>query len=309
MNILITGIHGFVGSNFVPALKEQHILYGLDIVAPPNEGVKKTFEWDELDSIPPVDLIVHLAGLAHDTKNTLDSKKYFEINVGLTKQVFDFFLKSNAKKFIFFSSVKAVADSVQGELLTEDYLPHPQTAYGKSKLEAERYILSQQIPEGKNIYILRPCMIHGPGNKGNLNLLYKFVKTGIPYPLGAFENKRSFTSIENLNFILEQFIEEDIASGIYQVADDEALSTNEVISQIAFALGKKARIWKFSKQLITAMAKAGDLFHLPLNSKRLRKLTENYIVSNKKIINALGTPLPISSRNGLLHTIRSFSGK
>jgi nucleoside-diphosphate-sugar epimerase len=86
-------------------------------------------------------------------------------------------------------------------VLTEEVEPKPLTHYGKSKLMAEEYILSQPLSVGKSYYILRPCMIHGPGNKGNLNLLYQIVQKGIPYPLAAFENKRSFLSIENLCFI------------------------------------------------------------------------------------------------------------
>ena len=82
-------------------------------------------------------------------------------------------------------------------ILTEDTIPNPKTHYGISKLQAENYILDQKLPEGKRVYILRPCMIHGPGNKGNLNLLYTLVKKGFPWPLGAFENQRSFLSIDN----------------------------------------------------------------------------------------------------------------
>src|SRR5690606_31466401 len=102
--------------------------------------------------------------------------------------LYDWYLKSKATKFIYASSVKAIADSVEGEL-TEDTPARPLTAYGISKLKAEEYI--QQLSLGmtsKAFYILRPCMVHGPGNKGNLNLLYKFVTKGIPYPLGAFNN-------------------------------------------------------------------------------------------------------------------------
>lgn len=64
MKILITGIHGFVGANLVNALKEKHILYGLDIVAPEKDGVVKTYSWDDLGkrNIPEVDAIIHLAG-------------------------------------------------------------------------------------------------------------------------------------------------------------------------------------------------------------------------------------------------------
>ena len=88
MNILITGIHGFVGSNLVAALKVQHTIYGLDIVSPQKEGVEGTFGWNELDQIPPVDAVIHLAGKAHDTKNQTNAQVYFDINTGLTKQLF-----------------------------------------------------------------------------------------------------------------------------------------------------------------------------------------------------------------------------
>src|SRR5690606_9961467 len=105
----------------------------------------------------------------------------------------------------YFSSVKAVADTVEG-VLQEDVVGKPLTPYGKSKLEAEQYLLSQVLPEGKRAFIIRPCMIHGPGNKGNLNLLYKVVEKDVPWPLAAFRNQRSFLSIDNLCFLLERMI-------------------------------------------------------------------------------------------------------
>ena len=144
MNILISGIHGFVGSNLVVALKSQHSIYGLDIVFPQKEGVVKTYTWTELENIPPIDIIIHLAGKAHDTKNQTDAQVYFEINTGLTQNIYDWFLASEATKFIFFSSVKAAADRVEGEILTEDVVPSPKGPYGESKIKAEEYILRQE---------------------------------------------------------------------------------------------------------------------------------------------------------------------
>ena len=161
--------------------------------------------------------------------------------------------------------------------------------------------------EGKRVFILRPCMIHGPGNKGNLNLLYQLVSKGIPWPLGAFENKRSFCSIDNLMFIIKELIErEDILSGVYNVTDDDALSTNEVISILAESQNRKPKICNVSKVLILAVAKIGYVLRLPLNEERLHKLTDSYIVSNQKIKLAIGKPLPISSKDGLLKTFISF---
>ena len=307
MNILITGIHGFVGSNLVAYLKGRHTIYGLDIVAPEKEGVVRTFSWDDMDAgkLPEVDAIVHLAGKAHDTKNKSAAEVYFKVNTGLTEKVYDYFLKSSAKKFVFFSTAKAAADRVEG-VLTEDVVPSPVGPYGESKIKAEEYIQAH-LSDEKQVYILRPCMIHGPGNKGNLNLLYGVVSKGIPWPLGSFENRRTFTSVGNICFAVEGLLTKDVATGIYNMGDDEALSTNELIEEICGSLGKKSHIWKLPKGLMTGMARVGGWLHLPLNPDRLQKLTESYISSNAKIKKALGVDrMPVDAREGLRLTLNSF---
>lgn len=312
MKILITGVHGFVGSNLVTALKDKHVIYGLDIVSPLKEGLQNTFEWNNLDDgqIPDVDAIIHLAGKAHDTKNQSAAEVYFKVNTDLTKRIYDYYLKSNAKKFIFFSSVKAAADRVEGDFVDEDVVPCPIGPYGESKIAAEEYIRQMEDvrrEKSKETYILRPCMIHGPGNKGNLNLLYSVVKKGIPWPLGAFENKRTFTSIDNLCYIINGLLTKDVESGVYNINDDEAMSTNELIEIICEAMGKKAHIWRVSRSLMEGVAKLGGVLHLPLNPERLQKLTENYVSSNAKIKKALGVEkLPVRAKDGLIKTIRSF---
>ena len=308
MKILITGVHGFVGSNLVKALSKEHTIYGLDIINPTKEGVRHTFSWnylDKEDGIPEVDAIIHLAGKAHDTKNEAAADVYFKVNTELTKRIFDYFLKSKAKKFIFFSTAKAAADKVEG-VLTEDVVPSPKGPYGESKIAAEKYIQEHLFDE-KQVYILRPCMIHGPGNKGNLNLLYGVVKKRIPWPLGAFENRRTFTSIENLCFVINGLLTKDVPTGIYNMGDDEALSTNELIEEICKSLGKKAHIWKLPKGFMYGVAKIGGALHLPLDTERLRKLTEDYVSSNAKIKNALGVEkMPVDARKGLQRTLESF---
>lgn len=308
MRILITGAHGFVGSNLVEYLKGQNEIYGLDIVAPEKEGIAKTFSWDELDAgdVPEMDAIIHLAGKAHDTKNEAAADVYFKVNTGLTQKIFDYFVNSGAKKFVFFSTAKAAADRVEG-VLTEEVVPSPVGPYGESKIKAEEYILSKELSSGKQVYIFRPCMIHGPGNKGNLNLLYSVVRKGIPWPLGAFENRRTFTSIENICFAVDGVLTQNVESGIYNMGDDEALSTNELIEEICKSLGKKARIWRLPKGLMTGIAKIGGWLHLPLNPERLQKLTENYVSSNEKIKKALGVEkMPVDARDGLQRTLESF---
>ena len=305
MKVLVTGLSGFVGQNLTRyfSTKKDLELVGLDII---NIEDFESYLWNEIDSLPEdINVIIHLAGKAHDLKNTPNEQEYIDVNYGLTKKIYDVFLKSKASKFILMSSVKAVADEVDG-MLREDNLAAPKTPYGRSKLMAEEYILSNKA-EGKSSYILRPCMIHGPGNKGNLSLLYQLISKQIPWPLGAFENQRSFLSIENLCFVIDEIINNKIENGVYNLADDESISTNELIQIISEGLGKKSSIWKVPKSLIYLLAKLGTTFHLPLNEERLQKLSESYVVSNEKIKKVIGKKLPIHAREGLLQTIKSFA--
>lgn len=299
MRIAISGSNGFVGKNILKheCFKNTFTFFSIKR----SDFLEKKFLFQDCD------FVLHLAGIAHDINNKSNSADYYLVNTQFTKDIFDAFLISEAKIFIFLSSVKAVADEAI-ELLSEDIIPNPVTHYGKSKLLAEKYILSKLVPHWKKIYILRPCMIHGPGNKGNLNLLYNFVSKGIPWPLGAFQNKRSFCSIDNLCFSIKELIERiDIPSGIYNISDNEPLSTNDLIHLIANSKNQKARIFKVPKYIIYIISKFGNLLHLPFNNERLKKLTENYIVSNKKLLSALGKELPLSSKDGLIKTLQSFN--
>jgi nucleoside-diphosphate-sugar epimerase len=291
-SIFLTGASGFVGTNISLYLSKEF-------------SITKYIRNQSI--LVNENTVLHLAGKAHDLKKVSSSDEYYTVNTKFTKEVFDIFLASNAKVFITLSSVKAVADEVVG-VLHEEVIPKPMTHYGKSKMLAEQYILSKQIPEGKSVYILRPCMIHGPGNKGNLNLLYSLVSKGLPWPLGTFSNSRSYLSVENLCFIIKELIErEDIPSGVYNVADDLPLSTNEIIEMIAESQNRQPKIWKISKKLIRFVAKLGDVFRLPLSTERLQKLTESYVVSNQKIKHVIGKDLPISAKDGLIKTFKSFN--
>jgi nucleoside-diphosphate-sugar epimerase len=300
-SILISGASGFVGKNLSEfLLKNNYILQALS---------RSDLHFLRDDLLNSSNALIHLAGKAHDLLNVNDFEDYYITNTQLTKNIFDAFLKSDIKIFIFLSSIKAVSDSSKFELY-EDHIPLPKTNYGKSKLLAEQHILSKQIPPGKRVYILRPCMIHGPDNKGNLNLLYSVITNRVPWPLGSFENRRSFCSIDNLLFIIKELIDrDDIASGVYNVSDDEPISTNELISIIAKSQSRAPIIWKLPQILIKLVAKIGDVMNLPLDSERLVKLTESYVVNNNKIKMAIGKSLPISAKEGLFKTFQSFKSK
>jgi len=307
IKILITGISGFVGNNIVKYFSnfQEYKILGLDIVFPNIVGVEKIYSWEELKVIEDIDIVIHLAGKAHDIENTSEEKSYFDINYGLTKKVYDWYLNSSATKFFMMSSVKAVTDSVIKKL-TEEVVPNPITAYGKSKLKAEEYLNSMKLPKGKYLYIFRPAMIYGQGNKGNLNILYKIVSRGLPWPLGAFANKRSFFSVHNLCFVYNEFINNQYDSGTYNLADNEPVSTNELIQIISSIRNKKAQIWKIPHPIVKLIAHIGSIIRLPLNTERLRKLTENYIISNAKLLKTINKELPIKIKQGLTDTLKTF---
>lgn len=295
MKIEITGASGFVGENIQKFLSINNEIIPLSVRYV--EGQKF-----ELNS----NAIIHLAGKAHDLKKVSNPDDYYKSNFELTKQLFDAFILSDVSVFIFMSTVKASADEVSSKL-TEESIPNPKTHYGIAKFKAEEYIQSIPLPENKKVFILRPCMIHGPGNKGNLNLLYKIVSKKIPWPLGSFENSRSFLSIGNLIFVINELLEnKKIPSGIYNVCDDQSLSTNQLVTIISSELNIKPVIWRIPKFVVKFIAKSGDILRLPLDSERLQKLTESYEVSNDKIKQFLGKEMPITAELGIRETINSF---
>jgi nucleoside-diphosphate-sugar epimerase len=308
--IFITGVTGFIGHNLVQYFNNQQSfqLFGhsrdsakaqVQLRGLPVELIE-TYSAKVFDELR-IGTIIHLAGIAHDLSNLYKPDDYYRVNSENTKIIFDEFVKSRAKKFIFLSSIKAAVDisAIAAEEIIE---PTPITDYGKSKRKAEEYIQSVQLDDGKRAYIFRPCMIHGEGNKGNLNLLYRFAKIGLPYPFGAFNNQRSFLTMDNLNFVFESFLAKDIPSGIYHLADNGFLSTTELYKLISLELGKKPRVWSIPSGLIQ--------FFFSLIGKRvtLNKLTEDMMVSNKKLLRYIGQPLPVQMLEGLKKTIRSFHG-
>ena len=295
MKVIITGGSGFVGVNLQDYLKTSYVLQSISVRYLPNQQF-------DLNS----GAIIHLAGKAHDLKKVSNPQDYYEANFKLTKQLFDAFLISEALVFIFMSTVKAVADEVK-DILDEDGIPNPKTHYGIAKHQAEEYMLSKEIPKSKRVYILRPCMIHGPNNKGNLNLLYSFVSKGIPYPFGKYVNRRSFVSIDNLCFIINELIDNaKIESGVYNIADDTSLSTIDLVELMSEILNKQVKILNIPKLFVQLLAKVGDVIPIPINSERLQKLTENYEVSNLKIKKAIQKELPLSAKEGIRKTIASF---
>lgn len=287
MRVLVSGANGFVGTNLRAYFRSR----GIESVA--LDIADADISWEELGKFDFsfVDAVVHLAGKAHDLKKVADEKSYFDVNLGLTRKLYEAMAQNAAgKRFIYFSSIKAL-----------DF----DTPYARSKRAAEEYLADKP-----DVVVLQPAMIHGPGNKGNLNLLVQVVRRRLPWPLAAFENLRSFTSIANICAVVEGFLDPATPPGTYPVCDDEPVSTNRLVELVAAQFGFAPRFWRVPRALVRFAARAGDILHLPLDTERLGKLTENAVVDNSRVRAALGLArMPVAAEDGIRATLKSFGGE
>lgn len=308
--ILITGSTGFVGSNVLPFLK----CYDFDIIEVSRKKSTKndfvlTYE-EFFNNDPKCDVYLHFAGYAHDIKGKSSRDIFFEANYELTKNVYEKFKSDKfSKTFIYLSSM-AVVGSSSHIPIDEDVEVNPNGFYGESKYEAEKYLLDNIKNTKKNIIILRPPMIHGPNNKGNLNLIYSIITSGFPWPLYRYKNSRTFLSIDNFNFCIGRIINNQIKSGIYNISDDCSLSTNDIVDVIEYVTKKSVYKISVPKYVIRIISKIGNIIPIPINEDRLSKLTENYLVSNNKIKKALEiNKMPVNCKDGMIKTISHLSKK
>ncbi|MEN5233473.1 NAD-dependent epimerase/dehydratase family protein [Sphingobacterium faecium] len=299
MKVLILGGNsGFIGSHLEDKLND---LFDCKFVS------MRNFDWMSENFSP--NCVINLVGKAHDFTGTASESDFYYANFELAKKAFQIFIDSSADVFIHISSLAAIEEIEAPKALSEVAVYNPVSSYGKSKRDAEEWLLDQTLPPAKKLIILRPPMVHGAGDKGNLNQLYKLVSKGIPYPLALFKNKRSFLSIENFCFFIEQILlkKDQMDSGIYHLADDETLSSNEIVKIIKEETGWNTPVLPLPKRFVRWISKVGDRTTLPLNTWRLKKLTSNLVVSNKKIKIALAIQrLPRTAKEGLRDTIRSF---
>jgi len=300
-SLLILGTTGFIGKNLVENLCDEHIITSKSLRS---EG------WER--GLDNHDVYINLIGKAHNHNNNATESDFYQANFNLTKDIFNVFLKSNAQVFIHISSIAALEEFESDHELIETDECNPSSWYGKSKRLAEKWLMDHKLPPDKKLFIIRPPMVHGAGDKGNLGLLHKFISKGIPYPLASFENKRSFISIDNFCFFMNEIIKnaEKLPDGIYHIADDESVSTGEIIEIIKQVEQKNIRNLSLPQFFIKVIAKVGDVLPIPLNSLRLKKITSDLTVSNQKIKFALGIEkLPLSAEEGIFKTIKSFKTK
>ena len=280
--LLLTGSSGFVGSHLVNHLRSKFEIDALTTSDTKIKGVRNQYKWSEIGSIEgKYDVVIHMAGLAHDTQNNRLESEYFEVNEGLTKLLMANAERWSIQSFIYLSSIKAVVDSTADKIIDETMESTATHVYGRSKLSAEKAILKQDSNFSK--VILRPVMIYGKGQKGNLKTLEKWIRNGFVFPFGKWENKRSVLSINNLSYCIESIVSNPISSGTYFIADDDPVSTVDILQYIGKGINKKVRFVGVPNSVIQ--------FGLKLLPKKLKSITDkvlgSLIVDNKKLKTAL----------------------
>jgi len=245
MRVLVTGALGFVGRHLIRTLKDAgHEVAacsrsrveqpGIFYIASPDLGPGA----DWAAALAGVDVVVHLAGLAavDGPGNSADlEEEYRKVNVEGTRALAKQVAMAGVKHFVFMSSLHSVAAN-SDERLSEQTEPHPVSAYGRSKLVAEKAVQEELRTSGCAWTILRPPLVYGRGNQANFGLLLKLVKTGIPLPLASVRNRRSFIYVENLVDLIAICLGNPKAFGkVYLPSDGEDVSTPELIRAIASA--------------------------------------------------------------------------
>ena len=266
--LLITGSTGFIGRFLCSDLLDYEII---------------KYRRDNDLIIKEEYAVIHLAGLAHNSHKSDLRKVYKVSNVDLTKSVFDSFLNSNAKIFIFFSTSK-VSGSKNG-LLVEDLVSSDLNVYSESKLLAEKYILSQKATS-KKVYILRPAVVVGPELKGNLKTLVNYVNFRLPWFFNSFNNSMTILDMRNLSFIIKQILSEEnkIPPDIYQIGNYQPIEVKNLIKSMQLKRRSKSCLLSIPKNFIYLIFKIGNVLNLPfLNLKTLDKLVLDSQVSTKKI--------------------------
>ncbi|PAV31095.1 NAD-dependent epimerase [Virgibacillus profundi] len=274
--VLITGVNSYVGNNLASWLEKSPEQYAVDCISLRNDA------WREMN-FSVYDSIVHVAGIAHVSKDPKMEEKYYKINRDLTIEIAKKSKKDSVKQFIFMSSIIVYGDAA-GEkgIIDQNTIPQPRDFYGNSKLQAEKGI----TPLGDDTFkvaVIRPPMIYGKASKGNYPKLAKAAQKLPMFP--DFDNKRSMLHIDNLSEFILLMIENE-ESGLFFPQNSEYVKTSEMVKLIAQVDGGNIKLVKVFNPILRFMSnKVGivnKVFGNLVYDKAMSEYDKNYRINDLK---------------------------
>lgn len=323
-NVLITGANGFIGSALTRALVGQGFHVRMTGTERPEPLIALGAEWlpmvdlshrvDWAPALAGMDAVVHLAGIAHrpDTLRGSDAILYEQVNHQATRSMAKALLTSaTIKKFLFFSTVRVHGDPLSFPVVADTPLA-PVTPYDESKVAAELAIRECLPPERVCWAILRPAVVYGPGNRGNMAKLEALLRMGLPVPVGLKANRRSFLYLGNVLSAVEAFLNhpEPPAGQTWPLADDEPSSTEALLRAMAEAMNLKTRLLHLPEGVLSSTARIGDLLRTlgvpaPWHSAVREKLHADFWVDSSAIKKDLNWHHPYRLEEGIRETYRN----
>ena len=302
--VLITGASGFVGAAVRTALRERG--WQLRLVtrsaACPRPEAHETIIAADLctpaswgDMLQGVDCVIHLAARTHQTHDTAaDPLAEYRINVQATHTLAQAAVAAGVQRFVFASSIKVNGEATTGKPYSEADAPCPEDHYGITKREAEHALRVVAASSSMQTVILRPPLMYGPGVKGNFLTLVRAVARGVPLPLASLRNRRSLLGVANLAHAIAVCVQHPAAAGkTYLVADNDGLSTPDLVRAIALALGKTPRLLPCPAALLVLAGR------LTGKSGAMRRLVGSLQIDSSRIRNELGWQPQTSLAHGL----------
>lgn len=286
MNLLLTGASGFLGKNIIPLLNAKYSVRTMGLSG------KDDFKVNLATTVPDLkedifDIVLHAAGKAHSVPKTEAEKKvFFDVNLQGTINLCRALENTNLPKSVVFISTVAVYGREFGENIDENHPLNGDTPYAKSKIEAEKYLTEWCNRHNVTLAIIRPSLIAGPNPPGNLGAMIYGIRTGMYLSISEGKSHKSVLMVQDIARMLPALVEK---GGVYNVCDDRHPTFAELEVVISKQLDKKKPV-SIPFGLAKLIARVGDLLgnKAPINSFKLKKITESLTFSNEKAKRELG---------------------
>ncbi len=317
--ILVTGATGFIGRHLLPALQSQHWSVTAAVRSNPDPPwTSTTVQVGEINdqtnwqtALQGVDTVIHLAARAHILQETSvnPDAEFFRINAAGTANLVHQSIQAGVQHFLLMSSVGAMA-SFSAAKLKECDPCLPDTPYGRSKWHAEQALMTLTQNSPMSWTILRPPLVYGSGNPGNMQSLIALVRRGIPLPFGSIQNLRSFIYVGNLvDAIITSLRHPGAVNRCFLVSDGQDISTPELIRQIAHQLQRSSVLWPCPLIVLQCLGWCGSMLKhlgmatLPVNLDSVNRLTAPLVVDSSLIRQTLHWSPPYRFDQGIAHTL------